>query len=612
MLALLLVALAQRADTVRYEIAFPNAAHHEAEVAVTFPAAGMDTLEIWMSRSSPGRYALHEFAKNVYDARAYDGAGQELELIRRDPYRWLATGHDGTVRFTYTLFADRVDGTYSGIDRRHAHLNMPATFAWARGLERRPIAVRFRVPEESRWRAATQLVETRDPLSFAAPDLAYFMDSPTELSDFALRTWSVPGPGGRSFLIRLAVHHLGTDADLGRFAELARKVVAEQIAIFGEPAPYDQGSYTFIADYLPWAAGDGMEHRNSTVLTSAGDLRRNAMGLLSTLSHEFFHSWNIERIRPRSLEPFDLTRANASDLLWLGEGFTSYYDELTIRRAGLIDDATYAGALGGLIDAVVHSPARRFASPMGMSLQAPFTDAASSIDPTNQANTFLSYYTWGAAVGLGLDLMIRSRFEGKSLDGLMRRLWQRLGRPERPYLVARPYTVADVERSLSEYTGDRRFAADFFDRYVRGRDVVDYAALLAHAGLELRRLSPGKAFLGLLRLTYSDSGAEVRSRPLEGSPLYEAGVEEGDRIVSIDGRPLRSDAAWQGIKDALRPGFRAEIIFTQRGERRRGQLRVIDDPRLELVPFEAAGRTPTPEQRAFRAGWLGSRATGTR
>jgi predicted metalloprotease with PDZ domain len=610
MLALAVLALAQRADTVRYEIAFPNAVHHEAEIEVTFPVAGLDTVDIWMSRSSPGRYALHEFAKNVYAVRVADGAGRELEPARRDPYRWLVTGHDGTVRFSYTLFGDRVDGTYAGIDRSHAHLNMPATFAWARGLERRPIEIRFRVPEGSGWRPATQLVETRDPFVFAAPDLQYFMDSPAELSSFALRRWTVPAAGGRSYTIRVAVHHQGTDAEVDGYVEMAKKVVAEQIGIFGEPAPYDRGSYTFIADYLPWASGDGMEHRNSTILTSAGDLRRNAMGLLGTLSHEFFHSWNIERIRPRSLEPFDFTRANPSDLLWLGEGFTSYYDDLAIRRAGLIDDATFAGALGGLVDAVIHSPARRFASPIGMSLLAPYTDAAASIDPTNQANTFLSYYTWGAAVGLGLDLSIRSRFEGKSLDGLMRRLWQRFGRHDRPYLVTRPYALTDVERALGEYTGDRRFASEFFERYVRGRDVVDYAALLAQAGLELRRLNPGKAFLGLVRLEFDETGGEVRSRPLEGSPLYEAGVEEGDRIVSIDGRPLRSDAEWEAIKAALRPGFQAEIIFTQRGERRRGQLRAIDDPRLELVPFEAAGRSPTPEQRAFRAGWLGSRATG--
>ncbi|MEZ4589424.1 MAG: PDZ domain-containing protein [Gemmatimonadales bacterium] len=598
----------QAGDTVRYSISFPNAVHHEARVEMTLSGLGRDTAEVWMSRSSPGRYALHEFAKNVYDLQVTSGAGRELEPVVRDPYRWFVGGHDGTIVVRYTLFADRADGTYSGIDLTHAHLNMPATFVWARGAERRPISVRFEVPEESNWRAATQLIETPDPYTFKAPDLQYLMDSPTELSDYELRTWTVPAPRGRSYTIRLAMHHLGTDQELDRYAEMAKKVVAEQIAIYGEPAPYDHGTYTFIADYLPWVSGDGMEHRNSTILSSTGDLRRNGMGLLGTLSHEFFHSWNIERIRPRSLEPFDFTRANPSDLLWLGEGFTSYYDDLTIRRAGLIDDATYTGGLGGLVNAVIHSPARRYRSPRGMSLYAPFSDAATSVDPTNQANTFLSYYTWGAGVGLGLDLTIRSRFAGKSLDGFMKAMWERFGRNDRPYVVARPYTVQDAERALGDYLGDRGFASDFFARYVRGRDVVDYQSLLEHAGFLLRRSNPDQAFLGLVQLRFGSDGAEVMSATLEGSPLYEAGVDRGDRIVSIGGRPLRSDADWQAIKSAQRPGGAVEIVYDQRGARQRATLQVVDDPRLEIVPFEAVGRAVTGQHRAFRSLWLGSKA----
>ena len=183
----------------------------------------------------------------------------------------------------------------------------------------------------------------------------------------------------------------------------------------------------------------------------------------------------MERIRSAEIEPFDLTRADPSHALWFGEGFTSYYDRLAIRRAGLLSDSAYAAALANVVNDVVLSPGRRFSSPMEMSLQAPFVDAASSIDPTNQANTFLSYYTWGAGIGLGLDLAMRGRFEGKSLDGFMRMMWERFGRPVRRYAVRRPYTVDDLERTLGAYTRDPAFARDFFERYVRGRDVPDYA-----------------------------------------------------------------------------------------------------------------------------------------
>ena len=481
MLLTLLLALAT-ADSVRYAVSFPNAVHHEARIVADFPAAGRDTLEVWMSRSSPGRYALHEFAKNVYDVSVTDAAGRPLTVVRHDPYRWLVVSRGRAVRFAYTLFADHGDGTYSQIDPTHAHLNMPATFAWARGLEKRPVAVRFTPPEGSGWRVATQLIAGKDSLSWGAPDLAYFMDSPAEVSDFAVRSWTVSGAGGRTDTIRIALHHEGTDAELDAFADAAGKVVAEQVGIFGETAQYDHHVYTFLADYLPWVKGDGMEHRNSTVLTSNGSLARNSMPLLRTLSHEFFHSWNMERIRSAEIEPFDLTRADPSHELWFGEGFTNYYDRLALRRAGLISDSVFAGMVAVIVNQVVLAPGRRFFSPMEMSLQAPFVDAATAIDPTNQANTFLSYYTWGSGVALGLDLELRSRFEGKTLDGYMRRMWERFGKPQRRYTIRRAYTADDLERTLGAYAGDTAFARDFFARYVRGRDVPDYSAASGAGG----------------------------------------------------------------------------------------------------------------------------------
>src|SRR5690606_12996256 len=175
----------------------------------------------------------------------------------------------------------------------------------------------------------------------------YFLDSPTELSAFTLREWTITS-GGRTQTIRLAVHHAGTEEDVDRYTEMAQKVVAAQIAVFGEAPAFDYGTYTFIADYLPYASGDGMEHRNSTILTSSGSIAANAAGLLGTLSHEFFHAWNMERLRSRMLGPFDFERANMSDELWFGEGFTSYYDDLTIKRAGLIDLDQYARGIGGV------------------------------------------------------------------------------------------------------------------------------------------------------------------------------------------------------------------------------------------------------------------------
>lgn len=587
------------AQGIRYDVRFPNAVHHEAAITLTLTGLPAGPVELTMSRSSPGRYALHEFAKNVYGVRAVDGAGKSVPVARPDPYRWVVAAHDGTLAVSYTLFGDRGDGTYAQIDASHAHLNMPATFMWARGLDTLPIHVTFHPPEHSGWNVATQLIPATQPFTFTAPGLQYFMDSPTELSAFALREWRLTH-SGRDQVVRLAVHHLGTETEIDAYAAWVQQVVSQAVAVFGEPPSFDGGTYTFIADYLPWASGDGMEHRNSTILTSAGSLQDAAPWLIGTVAHEFFHAWNVERIRPRSLEPFDFERANMSGELWLAEGFTSYYEGLILTRAGISDLARYARDLGQTLNGVALPPGRRVHSPVEMSQLAPFVDAATAVDPTNQVNTFISYYTWGAAIGLGLDLTLRTRF-ATDLDAFMRLLWQRFGG------TGVPYTLADVERALADVSRDSTFAADFFTRYIRGRELVDYEALLASAGLLLRPVAPERAFLGLVNLEYGPAGATIASATRIGSPLYAAGLDRGDVIATIGGMELRGDADWQAIKAAHQPGDVVEVVYVSRGHRRTAPLTIAADPRLEVVLYEAAGRELTESMRRFRAAWLDPR-----
>jgi len=390
-----------------YDVAFPNAVHHEAQISATFARVPAGPLRVRMARSSPGRYAIHEFAKNVYAVSAKDGRGRPLQVIRSDPYGWTVAGHDGTVTVTYTLFGDWGDGTYAQIDATHAHLNMPATFLWAEGYDAQPIRVRFR-PFDPKWRIATQLPAARGANTFWAPNLQYFMDSPTEISDFALREWPVTDALGKSYVVRLAVHHAGTDADLDTYTAKVKRVIAQHYALFGQAPRYDYGTYTFIADYMPQIAGDGMEHRNSTIITDRRGLAEAKFAQLNTLSHEFVHSWNVERLRPAELEPFDFTRANPTPSLWFAEGFTQYYGPLMIRRAGEMSVDDFLRGLGGTLSGVVNAPARRYGGPEEMSLRAPFVDAAKAIDQVNP-NIFVSYYPYGAVVALSLDRQLRQR-----------------------------------------------------------------------------------------------------------------------------------------------------------------------------------------------------------
>lgn len=583
---------------VQYEISFDNARHHEAQVLATWRKVPKGPLTVQMSRSSPGRYAIHEFAKNVYRVSAVDGAGRPLKVSRTDPYSWIVSGHDGTVKLTYTLYADRGDGTYSQIDATHAHLNMPATFMWARGYDAKPIRVKFK-KFDPKWTIATQLpAVTGEADTFWARDFQYFMDSPTEIADLTWREWPVVDKG-HTYTFRIALHDPGTPADADAFAEKVKKMVPELIKVFGEAPRFDYGTYTFIADYMPQISGDGMEHRNSTFISQPRSLFQANFAQLGTASHEFVHAWNVKRIRPAEIEPFDFTGADPTPSLWLAEGFTQYYGPLAIRRSGQSTEDEFIAGVAGNLNTVLNRPGRLYGSPQEMSLRAAFNDAATALDPMN-TNINTSYYPYGAVVALALDLTLRGQGKGLTLDDYMRQLWKVHGAPYRPY---RP---ADLPAALAAITGDTAFAEGFFKASVEGNQFPDFEPLLAQAGLKLRPKSPKRGWLGASRVAANGPEVTLAEPPAPDTPLYGAGIEKGDRILSLGRLNIASDPDWQGALNRIAAGETTTIRFLQRGQTIEAPLTALADPTFELVRYEAAGLTPTPEQLAFRKRWMGS------
>jgi predicted metalloprotease with PDZ domain len=586
------------ASSIAYRFTFPEPEHHWMQVEATFSELTSAPLELRMSRSSPGRYSLHDFAKNVYDVQAADANGRALAVTRPDPYGWTVAAHGPSVIVRYKVFGDRVDGTYLGIDRSHAHMNMPASVMWARGLDDRPATLTFVPPADARWQVATQLFPGATPFEFTAPNLQYLMDSPTEFGPIAIRSFQVDG---RTF--RFAAHHTGNDRELDDFVKDVEKIVRTQGAIFGEYPQYEPGSYTFLAEYLPYADGDGMEHRNSTVISSSGSIRSRRNGLLDTVSHEFFHNWNVERIRPRSLEPFDFERANMSSELWLGEGFTQYYGGVALSRAGLDDLPSTLDSLYGLVRSVTLGPGRELRSAVEMSQMASFTDGGLTVDRTNWSNTFISYYPYGGAVALGLDLALRDRSNGQvSLDDFMRAMWRAHGKPggSRPGYVDRPYTLEDAERRLAEVS-DAAFARDFFQRYITGRELIDYRRLLGRAGLALRKTLGGRATWGEVRLE-SRGAVRIAATPPSTSPAYRAGLDLDDEIKAMDGTRVTTTGDVASVIARHKPGDTVSVEFLDRsGVSRTTRMVLAEDPSEELVALSAI----TPAQLAFRRAWLG-------
>ncbi len=593
-----------KGPVINYEISFPNIVHHEAEVRAVFTSVPPGPLHTRMARSSTGRYALHEFAKNVYAFRAVDSKGRELVVTRPDPYGWDVSGHDGTVTVTYTLFADRADGTYPGFDAVQAHIQPQGTFVYARGFEQRPVRVTIHRPNQA-WTIATQLVPTSDAETFTGPSMQYLFDSPTHVGTIQWREWTETN-GGKTVTFRAAVDDPAPAKTIDEYAEGARKIAREAAAVYGEFPAFDFGTYTFVACYRPSCNGDGMEHRNSTSVTGNASMGVSALRELGTVAHEFFHAWNVKRIRPATLEPFDYDRVNLSGELWIAEGFTQYYGPLLEARSGVTQGNGFVRSLGGIVNAVTNAPGRRFFGPIGMSQQAPFTDAAVSIDPQNRGNIFISYYTYGAGIALAIDLSLRSRPGGRTLDDFMRTMWRNHGKPEIPY------TLDDARRALATASGDSAWAWEFWKRYVAGHELPEYPRLLENAGILVRKSQAGAAWIGDYQFRSMVPNQEVapltiNSAVLIGSPLYDAGLERGDRIMTLDGKEMATETEFRAAIAAHKPGDRVTIGYDGRAGRRDASVTIAENPTLQVLTFEDAGLNPTDLQLAFRAKWLSTR-----
>ena len=565
-----------------YEISFENAVHHEAKIEATFTNLINEEVEFRMSRTSSGRYALHEFVKNVYEVEVTDGQGKKLDATRPDPYSWLVKGHNGTINVKYTLFANRGDGTYAQIDETHAHLNIPATFMYAPELANSEIEVTFNVREDLNWKVATQL-KHKEGNTYYARDLQYFMDSPTEISDHGVRSFDIDGQ-----TVSLVLHHNGTDAELDEYFEQVKKVVIEQKAVYGELPAFDYDNYYFLACYVPNASGDGMEHRNSTICTSTRSLADGGMERnIGTISHEFFHAWNVERIRPQSLEPFDFEEANMSGELWFAEGFTSYYTNLILCRASLITPERYINGLIGTFNYVWNSPGRQFFNPIEMSYQAPFVDAARSVDPVNRGNTFISYYSYGSALGLALDLSLREK--DLNLDDYMKLVWTKFGKDEKPYIVS------DLQNTLNEYAGNS-FGDEFFNNYIYKSKMPDMKRLFESVGVSLTQ-NPDQILFGA---RINDDNIILGSTSI-GSSSYNAGLEGGDKIIQIGNHVLNDNLS--DILKNFKPGDETKVVYERLGNKQEANLTFVNNPSYTIEINKDAIDT----QKAKRDDWLSSK-----
>ncbi|MEM9527411.1 MAG: PDZ domain-containing protein [Bacteroidota bacterium] len=583
--------VADHPGTITYTLDLSNVQQHELRITVDFSAVKPGIFTVKMPQASPGRYAVHNFAKNVYDLTAFAADGKEIPVYQEDLTEWSMSGHGGAVRLEYTLFANGGDGTYSGIDDRKLHLNMPASFLYGEQLNDRPVLLQIKDGQRPDWTVATQLVDLGGR-RFAAPDYYYFYDSPTLVGTIMRGDFTVKNPNGDEQIIEVAMMHEGTQKEFDDYLAWTKDIVLAQQEVYGELPTFDYGKYTFLCAYNPWIGGDGMEHRNSTICSAPVGLEKYADRLIGTVSHEFFHCWNVERIRPASLEPFNFDHANMSGELWFAEGFTSYYDDLSLVRAGIMSVEDYARNLGNQLNYVLLRPGRNQRGPVEMSQQAPFVDAATANDPDNFGNTFVSYYPYGATVALALDLTLRER--DHTLDEMMQLIWERYGKTEIPY------HIRDLQLALGEVVEDQAWATEWFARHVYDSELPDFGALFDNYGMFLRVEEPDSVgFLGL-RLNENDGVVSVRGTINEASPLYAAGLDAESELISLNGVSIASTADWNKAVRGLRIGQTYELQFEQLGQEKTGTFVAKASPRLLLTAQEKiSGRA-----KKARKAWL--------
>ena len=596
--------------SIAYRLAMSRPVSHLFEVAieVELPDELKDKpVQFQMPRWSPGRYAVFDFAKNVQEFRASDGRCPTVlactdkptrPVTRSDDQTWsVAPSGSSTLTITYKVFANDLSGTFSQLDDRHGNYNGACIFMYVVG--HKPDPVKLTILPPAGWKIVNGRMDRANQTEWQFPNWDIMIDTPTEIApDWTQDDFQVEGKK-----YHVVVHSFGPEGD--KRPALVRdieKIVRAEVAMWGPPEFND---YTFL---LHFAAddhsGDGMEHLTSTQIIEPGALGEPDVynSMLDAVSHEFFHVWNVKRLRPFELGPWDFTRPANTRGLWVAEGFTNYYGRLMLRRAGLWDDKRFFAREAQTIRGIEGAQGSHLMSAEESSLSAPFLDDAPHAQQTNLENTAVSYYPKGELVGLVLDLLLRGRTAGKaSLDEAMRRLYDEfyLKSPNNSYyLHGRGYHTDDVERVVAELGGAEFH--DFFKRYVRDVEVLPYDEAFAYVGMRFVKAPAKEPFNGGLALNFDDQGATI-DNVRNYSPAENAGLQNNDRIISLGGKKVTQDS-WLKTFARYRKGDTVPVVVKR--DRRTLQKEIIlGEP--ERYEYRIEEKTDaTDQQRTLRAAWL--------
>jgi predicted metalloprotease with PDZ domain len=504
------------APEVAYTVSMTKPWTHLLEVEMHLrPAAASPTIDLKMPVWTPGSYLVREYARHVQDFSAKSGAAAlGWSKINKNTWRVDTKGASEVV-VSYRVYSNELTVRTNELNDEHAFWNNAATLMFPKDQLKAPSTVM--VKPYGSWKIATGLPKVAGrPNTFRAENFDVLYDSPFEVSDFAEITFNVQGKPHRIVMSGEGNY------DLRQMAKDVAKIAEEGYKIFGE-LPYDD--YTFIVNLR---GGGGLEHLNSTALQwnrFGFKPQGRYNGFLNLVAHEYFHLWNVKRIRPDALGPFDYENENYTKLLWVAEGMTSYYEGLLLVRAGIMSDKEFLDGKVAMIEQLQAKPGR-----FETSLEEASMDAWIKYyrQDENSVNNQISYYDKGDIVGMMLDITIRAASGGaKSMDDVLRHLYNEF------FKKGRNYTPEDFQKAAEMMAG--RSLDDFFSKYVRGEADIDYDAIVRGIGLHVNTAEPNRsrAYIGA-DLAEEGGRLTIRSVPAN-TPAYEQGLNTGDQIVAIDG-----------------------------------------------------------------------------
>lgn len=595
------VAFAQEAQepplkSITYQLSMPRPVSHlfEVRIIVELPDQLKDKpLQFQMAKWSPGRYAVFDFAKNVQEFRA------NVPVTRVNADTWSVSPQGKTtINVSYKVFANDLSGTFSQLDNRHANYNGGSIFMYVVGHKPDPVKLTIQPP--AGWRIINGRIAKSGQTEWRFPNWDIMIDTPTEIApDWTQDDFTVDGKK-----YHVVVHSFGPEG--GRRAALVKdieKIVRAEVAMWGPP---EFEEYTFLIHFAADdRSGDGMEHLTSTQIIQPGALGEPGVyqRTLGTVSHEFFHVWNVKRLRPLELGPWDFSRPLATRGLWVAEGFTNYYGHLMLRRAGILDDRKFLKTEAETIERIESAQGSRLMSAEESSLSAPYIDDAPHAQLVNLENTSISYYPKGELIGMVMDLLVRGRTKGKaSLDDIMRDMYEEfyLKSPNMTYyLRGRGYTTEDLEQIASRRAGFD--LSDFFKRHIRDVEVLPYDEAFAYVGLRLIKTQSEEPFDAGLSLE-SESPREVMIENVRNnSPAEDAGLQMNDEIVSLAGKTVTKDT-WRRALARFKPGD--SVPITVKRDRRTIKTNIVlgQPERFDYRIEEKVDATA--EQKQLRATWL--------